>query len=221
MSQLIGSGANLNEVVKSIIDVGGIQRTEGVLEKNAVVETSKALLYGQEASDAAAGVDTNMMDYRDQINGINGQYDASGMPIGDVKTNMLDYREEMMKGDVGTLGISRFGVESAVERKKYSDMNSNNSSVLPSMDAIAEYLNTIQLTKLNEMIRHLEAISRNTERGGTVGSDIIGPEIAAFGPASGSGVKSMVRDMNRGNWPITSGDYAPGTVTTEGNGGIA
>ena len=239
MSQLIGSGANLNEVVKSIIDVGGIQRTEGVLEKNAVVETSKALLYGQEASDAAAGVDTNrsslyredksnagvgtnMMDYRDQINGINGQYNASGMPVGDVNTNMLDYREEMMKGDVGTLGISRFGVESAVERKKYSDMNSNNSSVLPSMDAIAEYLNTIQLTKLNEMIRHLEAISRNTERGGTVGSDIIGSDIAAFGPASsGSGIKSMARDMNRGSWPITHGDYAPGSVTTEGNGGIA
>lgn len=238
MSQLIGSGANLNEVVKSIIDVGGIQRTEGVLEKNAVVETSKALLYGQEASDAAAGVDTNrsslygedksnagvgtnMMDYRDQINGINGQYDASGMPVGDVNTNMLDYREEMMKGDVGTLGISRFGVESAVERKKYSDMNSNNSSVLPSMDAIAEYLNNVQVAKLDQMIHHLEAISRNTERGGTAGSDIIGSEIAAFGPASGSGIKSMARDMNRGNWPITHGDYAPGSVTTEGTGGIA
>jgi hypothetical protein len=239
MSQLIGSGANLNEVVKSIIDVGGIQRTEGVLEKNAVVETSKALLYGQEASDAAAGVDTNRsslygedksnagvgtntMDYRDQINGINGQYDASGMPTGDVKTNMLDYREEIMKGDVGTLGLSRFGVESAVERKKYSDMNSNNSAVLPSMDAIAEYLNNVQVAKLDQMIVHLEAISRNTARGGPVGSDIIGSDIAAFGPAaSGSGIKSMARDMNRGSWPITHGDYAPGSVTTEGNGGIA
>ena len=254
MSQLIGSGANLNEVVKSIIDVGGIQRTEGVLEKNAVVETSKALLYGQEASDAAAGVDTNRsslygedksnagvgtntMDYRDQIDGINAiyktdgtpidgantRYKTNGMPIGDVKTNMLDYREEMMKGDVGTLGTSRFGVESAVERKKYSDMNSNNSAVLPSMDAIAEYLNNVQVAKLDQMIHHLEAISRNTERGGgAAGSDIIGPDIAAFGPAaSGSGIKSMARDMNRGSWPITHGDYAPGSVTTEGNGGIA
>ena len=94
-------------------------------EKNIIAEVSKALNYDTAPSDAANQtlVTTNSLDYSDQ-----------------------------MRGEVGSLALSRVAAESAVAQAKYGDSPSGNTAVLPSMDTIADYLVVEQARKLDQMI---------------------------------------------------------------------
>lgn len=183
----LSGGTDLNDVISTVVETKNRMR-DSSHEKNIVAEVSRALDYERTASEIAAESSTNMLDYRDE-----------------------------MRGEIGTLGLSRVAMESAVEKAKYGSQPSGGTAVLPSMDAIADYLITTQADKLDQMIEHLAAIRQNTN--GQSYSQIISKSSDGAVPTSRPGVKNISRDMTRGFWDLTYGDYSTGTITTEGRGG--
>ena len=143
---------------------------------------------------------------------------------GEAETNAdsLDYSDKL--GEVST-AYSPYTTQENLERDKASS-NSGNSSVLPDMESINEYLTTIQISKLNEMIDHLGAIRQNTSKNGvmmnspefTNNSSFIGnnssPETESTMLAQKSKIKRVHNNSNRGQWDTTYGDYSPGSMTT-------
>jgi uncharacterized alkaline shock family protein YloU len=175
-------------------------------EKNIVADVSRALDYEKSASEIAS--ETQASQFYDRNNSSS-----------NVSTNLLDYREQI-KGEVGTLGLSRTTLESAVGQEHYGSQPSGNSSIMPSMDAIAEYLVVSQAHKLDQMVEHLAAI-RDKISSGSTGTQIIGSSVGGSTQSIRPGVKNIARDLTRGNWDLTYGDYSPGAVTTDGRGGSA
>ena len=202
---------NLNAIENSI-------KNKSNLEKNVVLETSRALDYDRQASEAADSAKINELDYRSDKRG-----DIESNPMdytddmGDQSINptYMDYRDQM-KGEVGTLGISRYGMESAVMQSKYGEQPTGNSSVLPSMDTIANYLTGMQSTKLDMMIKHLQEIRDRLSTQTTSYSNVIGSAASGGKPPDATGVKSIARDFVSGSWDLPYGDYTSGTVNTEG-----
>jgi hypothetical protein len=175
-------------------------------EKNIVVEASRALDYERSASEIAN--ETQASHFYDKNNSSS-----------NVSTNLLDYREQI-KGEVGTLGLSRTTLESVVGKEHYGSQPSGGSSIMPSMDSIAEYLVVSQARKLDQMVEHLGAI-RDKLSSTSTGTQIIGSNGGDYLQPARSGVKNIARDLTRGNWDLTYGDYSPGAVTTDGRGGSA
>ena len=161
-------------------------------EKNIIAEVSKALNYDTAPSDAANQtlVTTNSLDYSDQ-----------------------------MRGEVGSLALSRVAAESAVAQAKYGDSPSGNTAVLPSMDTIADYLVVEQARKLDQMILVMEQIRDRLSASGPMGSQIIGANTDMLAPPTRPGVKGISQDLTRGYWDLTFDDFSPGSVTTDGRGG--
>ncbi|NBP03303.1 MAG: hypothetical protein EBU90_25100, partial [Proteobacteria bacterium] len=191
------------------------------LEKNVVLETSRALDYDRQASDAADSAKINELDYQSNKRG---DIESNPMDYTDdmgnqsISPTYMDYRDQI-KGEVGTLGISRYGMESAVMQSKYGEQPTGNSSVLPSMDTIANYLTGMQSTKLDIMIKHLQEIRDRLSTQTTSYSNVIGSAASGGKPPDVTGVKSIARDFVTGKWDLPYGDYTPGTVNTEGRGG--
>ena len=173
-------------------------------EKNVVVEASKALDYERSASEAAEQTKTKEVDYTNSS-------DA-------VSSNYMDYRDQL-KGDVGTLGLSRYGMESAVMQEKYGSQPSG-TSVLPSMDSIDEYLTKTQAQKLDEMIRHLKEISMKIPGVGRQANQVIGAVGDGQFDSTRPGVKNIATSYNNGAWDdFAYPDQSPSSVITEGRGG--
>lgn len=158
-------------------------------QQNIVAEVSRALDYERSASDAAESM---------------------------ISTNMLDYREEM-KGEVGTLGYNRSAIETRIEANKYGEMSSGSGH--PSMEAIIDYLTTVQRHTMQEMVEQLVAIKNNTAP--QAGIRTVGKSSAGVSPPTRPGVKNIARDMTRGHWELAFSDSTPGAVNNEGRGGSA
>jgi hypothetical protein len=202
---------NLSAIENSI-------KNKSNLEKNIVLETSRALDYDRQASEAADSAKINELDYRSDKKG---DIESNPMDYTDdmgnqsVNPTYMDYRDQM-KGEVGTLGISRYGMESAVMQSKYGEQPTGNSSILPSMDTIANYLTGMQSTKLDMMIKHLQEIRDRLSTQTTSYSNIVGSAASGVAPPEATGVKSIARDFVSGSWDLPYGDYTSGTVNTEG-----
>lgn len=190
----------INNCISSAIDTKRAERTE-----NIVAEVSEALNYERSASEAANSRLSNEVTTEDGS---------------DVSPNLMDYTEAL-RGEVGTLGLSRTGMESTVERERYGEQTQARD-ILPSMDAIADYLINLQSGKLDDMIELLAAIKENTMmRGGSGGSTIIGKISDGVAPGGRPGIKNIARDNVRGFWDLNFGDESPAVVNTEGRGGSA
>jgi len=174
----------LNDAIKSSIE---LKKNSEKFEKNIVSETNKSLNYGSEPSDYA-----------------NKTF---------AKTNMIDYRDEM-KGEVGSLSLSRIAAETAIEQEKYANSKNGNTSILPSMDSIADYLVSEQAQKLDKMIAVMEQI-RDKMSTNKEGTEIIKSNDAALKTTTRTGIKNSAKDFNRGSWDLTFGDYSPGVVTID------
>ncbi len=144
--------------------------------------------------------------------------EAAEKQTGLVSSNLLDYREDM-KGQVDTLGLSRSSIEGSLQQQRAGEATSG-SVLMPSMDAISNYLTDIQYGKLVE-IRDLLQDIKDGMRSGVSSSTVIGAVSGAIGPTSRPGVKSISQDKARGFWDLTFGDASPGAVTTEGRGGTS
>lgn len=219
---LLSKDLDLNKYSLNAIE----KRLDGqknISEKNIVAEVSRALDYETAGSDAATqnrikelqstdvasaieDIQTNPMDYRDDMKGL-------------MSPTYMDYRDDM-KGEVGTLGLSRINAESSVEQEKYGSQPYGGTSVLPSMDTIASYLVKDQALKLDTMIRVMEEIRDKLPGASSSVSTIVGSSSPSSIPSSRPGIKSIASDSVRGKWDLTFGDYSPGTVTTDGRGGM-
>jgi hypothetical protein len=183
------SNGELNEVVKTFI---ATKQDSEKREKNIIAEVSRALDYDTSASDAA------------------------NQTL--VTTNALDYSDDM-RGEVGSLGLSRVAAESAVAQAKYGESGSGNTAILPSMDSIADYLIVEQARKLDQMILVMEQIRDKLSTGGVAGSEIIRASTDMLSPPTRPGVKNIAKDFTKGAWDLTFSDYSSGVVTTDGRGG--
>jgi molybdopterin converting factor small subunit len=179
----------LNNIIKSSIIT---KQDSEKREKNIIAEVSRALNYDSSASDAANKTL--------------------------VSTNSIDYSDDM-KGEVGSLGLSRVAAESSVAQAKYGDSANGTTSVLPSMDTIADYLVVEQARKLDQMILVMEQIRDRLSVGGIVGSEIIRANTDMLSPPTRPGIKNIAKDLNRGTWDLTFSDSSPGSITTDGRGG--
>jgi hypothetical protein len=215
--------------------------SDNIKEKNIVAEVSRALDYEKSASEIASEIQANKLsnnpreknivveasralDYERSASEIANETQASyfydkNNSSSNVSTNLLDYREQI-KGEVGTLGLSRTTLESVVGQEHYGSQPSGGSAIMPSMDSIAEYLVVSQARKLDQMVEHLGAI-RDKLSSTSTGTQIIGSNGGDYLQPARSGVKNIARDLTRGNWDLTYGDYSPGAVTTDGRGGSA
>ena len=137
----------------------------------------------------------------------------------DVNTNAIDYTDDI-KGHVGTLLTNRSMMETNIQKEKYGKENDCSTALLPSIDSIAEYLLNTQLSKFDEIISLLGQIKNNSGSSGN-SSTIIGKSSSNMQSITKSGVKNIAKDLTRGFWDLTFGDYSPGQVTTEGRGGSA
>lgn len=202
VNRMYGNAAtDLNGIVTTAIENN--RRNSSKTEKNIVAEVSRVLDYEQTASDIANQV-------------IENKFTRNGMSGGDVSTNMLDYSDQM-RGEVDTLGLSRATIESSVAQEKYGQQVDGSTAML-SMDMIAEYLTVMQASKLDEMIDLLMDIKKNTSSKNSSGlSSIIGAATDGLFPPTRPGVKSIARDMIRGKWDLSYGDYSANAI--DGRGG--
>lgn len=204
ISKIFGT-SDLNNVVSSALDTSR-KFHDRATEKNIVAEVSRVLDYERSASDAANATKAT-------------EFSNSDESSSNVTTSLMDYRDQI-RGEVGTLGLSRTTMENAVAQAQYGDQLSGGSVILPSMDAIADYLIVSQAGKLDDMIELLARIEGRLS-GGLAGTQIIGSSVASAGPPTRPGIKNISRDLTRGSWDLTYGDYSSGSVTTEGRGGSA
>ena len=164
-------------------------------------------------------INTNPLDYVDQMKGEllkNSSIQIDQMK-GEIATNPIDYTDQI-KGEVGTLGLSRSIMESAVSQEKYGTSPNGNTAILPSMDSIAEYLVTTQSHKLDNMIDLLTSIKENLAMNPSI-SKKVGPIGGGSPIPTRPGVKNIARDTARGFWDFTYGSYSPNSLTTDGRGG--
>jgi hypothetical protein len=205
---------DLNKVVSSALL--GKMIPEGA--KEIFAEVSRALNYESTGSEIATenearyfghdeSVTTSALDYRDDMDGVRGE----------ITSSLLDYTDDI-KGEVNTLGLSRAGLESNIERDKYAE-SSDSTAILPSMDAIGDYLINTQSDYLEEMISILEDIKKNTANSVNPLTSIIGKVSDGLMPGSTQSLKGISRDSTRGFWDLAFGDPSPGVVNTEGRGG--
>lgn len=194
-------GSELNNVASSALDA----KSKGQ-KKQILAELSQSLNYDQTASETANANSANSVSVYGQ-----------NVKVGEVNPNDLDYSDQL-SGEVSTLGLSRATVEGSLEQDR-AGVAGAGSSVIPSMDAIAEYLMVTQAAKFDDMIEHLAAIRENTANRGSAFSEIIGAVSGGMPLMSKPGVKSIAKDLSRGFWDLTFGDNAAGGVTTEGRGG--
>lgn len=205
---------DLNKVISSALS--GKTMAEGA--KEIFAEVSRALNYESTGSEIATdnearyfshdeSVTTNSLDYRDDMDGVRGE----------ITSSLLDYTDDI-KGEVNTLGLSRAGLESNLERDKYAE-SSESTAILPSMDAIGDYLINTQSDYLEEMISILEEIKKNTANSVNPLTSIIGKVSEGLMPGSTQSLKGISRDSTRGFWDLAFGDPSPGVVNTEGRGG--
>ncbi len=203
INQMYGaSNVDLNNIVSSKLLT---RQNDSSREKNIVAEVSNALNYERSASDAAT--DAQATKFSGSTNG------------SEVNTNLIDYRDEL-RGEVGTLGLSRASIESSVSQARYGDQPSGSTAML-GMDDILSYLLNVQVGKFDSVINLLTNIEHNTSGNRTAGGSVIGPNVGNGPILSRPGVKNIAKDQTRGNWDLTYGDYSPGAVTTEGRGGSA
>lgn len=179
---------NLDAIEKQIKSSGN--------EKNVVAEASRALDYDRTPSEAADRVTSSYMDYRDQMRGT-------------VDPSYMDYRDQMeaQRGEVATLGLSRFGMETAVEQEKYGSQGTG-TSILPSMNEVSNYLNNVQAVKLDQMIIHLREIRDKIPGQGGVGTDIIGAIGKGSVPPTRPGVKGIAQSFTTGAWDLAYSDQS-------------
>jgi hypothetical protein len=164
-------------------------------------------------------INTNPLDYVDQMKGelLRNSTIQGDQIKGEIATNPIDYTDQI-KGEVGTLGLSRSIMESAVSQEKYGTSPNGNSAILPSMDSIAEYLVTTQSNKLDNMIDLLTSIKENLAMNPSI-SKKVGPIGGGSPIPTRPGVKNIARDTARGFWDFTYGSYSPNSLTTDGRGG--
>jgi hypothetical protein len=190
---------DLNNQLSSSIDTKTQQRVS-----NIVAEVSRALDYERSASEAAESSQSKQYEF------------MSGR--GEVSSNTMDYRDEL-RGGVSTLGVSRAGIETTLERERYGSQ-SQGTQVVPSMDAISDYLIGTQANYFETMIDVLESIDNKLDRA-PGNSTVVGKDGVGLPPSARPGVKNIARDVTRGRWDFSYGDSSPGAVTTSGRGGSA
>lgn len=189
---------DLNNIVSTALETKKSQAKQQIL-----AEVSRSLDYESTASDTAVKTKSSEM----------------GLATGEITTSPLDYTDDL-RGEVSTSTVSRAAVESVLERERAGVAAAGGSTIMPSMDEIADYLMTAQSEKLDAMIELLTSIRDNTGQRSML-SNIIGALGAGVPPSTRPGVKSIARDTTRGYWDLAFPDASPGTVNTEGRGGEA